>query len=85
MKSVESFEASEKWPELQELKLPLAVKVPAGRMTLADVRALHVGSVIESAWPVSEEVPLNAGNVALSWCEFAVVDGEMAARLTRLG
>jgi flagellar motor switch/type III secretory pathway protein FliN len=79
------FEANENWSELQEMKLPLAVRVPMKRMKLAQVRALQVGSVVESTWPVSEEVPLHAANVALSWCEFAVVDGEMAARVTRLG
>lgn len=78
-------EAQENWADLKDLRLPLAVRVPAGRMTLAQVRALQVGSVVETAWAVSEEVPLHAANVALSWCEFAVVDGQMAARLTRIG
>ena len=46
---------------------------------------LSVGTMIASAWPASEEVQLYAQNVALGWCEFEVVDGTIAVRLTRLG
>jgi flagellar motor switch protein FliM len=79
------FENSDKWPVLQAMPVRLAVRIPLPRMVLRDVRALAVGDVLESEWPCAEEVPLHAANVALSWCEFAVVDGFIAARLTRLG
>jgi len=36
-------------------------------------------------WAASEEVPLYASDIALSWGEFEVVDGMIAIRLTRLG
>lgn len=80
-----NFQAHGEWPVLQTMLLPLAVRIPLMRMTLKQVRDLTVGDVLESMWPVAEEVPLYAGSAAVSWCEFAVVDGVMAARLTRLG
>jgi flagellar motor switch protein FliM len=80
-----SFEKHAKWPVLQTVEVPLAVRVPLVRLTLRDVRGLQPGAVLMSEWPAAEEVPLYAADVVLSWCEFAVVDGIMAARLTRLG
>lgn len=80
-----SFEKSTEWPVAQQLPMPLAVRIPLQRMTLRALRELQEGDVLESLWPVAQEVPLYVGGVALSWCEFAVVDGEMAVRMTRLG
>jgi len=80
-----AFESNEKWPVLERMAVPLAVRVPLHRLRLGDVRELREGSVLASEWPAAEEVPLYAADVPLSWCEFAVVDGVMAARLTRLG
>lgn len=80
-----NFQAHGEWPVLQTMLLPLAVRIPLMRVTLKQVRDLAVGDVLESMWPVAEEVPLYASGAAVSWCEFAVVDGVMAARLTRLG
>jgi flagellar motor switch protein FliM len=79
------FEADAKWPALQEMKLPLAVRIPLGRLSLRQLRELSAGTVLETECPSAEEVPLYVSDVALSWCEFVVVDGVMAARLTRLG
>ena len=63
----------------------LTVKIPLPGISLRQLGALAVGEVIVSDWPASEEVPLYASNVALSWGEFEVVEGSIAVRLTRLG
>lgn len=78
------FERAESWPVLQELRVPMRVRIALPAMRLADVQRLEVGAVVMSPCPAAQEVPLLAAGVALSWCEFAVVDGMMAARLTRL-
>lgn len=80
-----SFESNAKWPVLQHLDVPMTVRIPLRSLTLREVRELKADAVVSSDWPAAEEVPLYAADVALSWCEFAVVDGVMAARLTRLG
>lgn len=79
------FEKAESWPVVQELRIPLHVKIALPPMRLVDVQRLSPGSMIVSTCSAVQEVPLFAAGVALSWCEFAVADGMMAARLTRLG
>ena len=74
-----------KWPMLQHAALPLTVKIPLNGIRLRDVNALAAGVTIESCWPSNNEVPLYAGDVVLSWCEFEGSDANMAVRITRLG
>ena len=74
-----------RWPMLQQVPVPMTVKIPLPGISLRQLGALAVGEVIVSDWPASEEVPLYASNVALSWGEFEVVEGSIAVRLTRLG
>ena len=81
----EAAEARGKWPILQQVFVPMTVKIPLPGISLRGLAALSVGTLIVSSWAASEEVPLYASNVALSWGEFEVVDGMIAIRLTRLG
>jgi len=81
----ESQLVSAKWPMLQQVPVPMTVKIPLPGISLRELGALAVGELIASEWPATEEVPLYASNVALSWGEFEVVDGSIAIRLTRLG
>ena len=74
-----------KWPMLMQVSVQMKVKIPLPGISLRELTTLRVGEVIVSEWPASEEVPLYASNVALSWGEFEVVDGAIAVRLTRLG
>jgi len=74
-----------RWPMLMQVPVPMTVKIPLPAISLRGLAALGVGEVIVSGWAASEEVPLYASNVALSWGEFEVVDGAIAVRLTRLG
>jgi len=82
---VEAPASRTKWPMLQQVPVPMTVKIPLPGISLRELGALAVGEVIASEWPASEEVPLYASNVALSWGEFEVVNGAIAIRLTRLG
>ena len=81
----EAAEARTKWPMLQQVPVPMTVKIPLPGISLRGLTTLSVGNLIVSSWAASEEVPLYASNVALSWGEFEVVDGMIAIRLTRLG
>ena len=83
--TVSPLAARTRWPMLLHVPVMMTVKIPLPGLSLRGLAALNVGKVIASDWPVSEEVPLYASNVALSWGEFEVVDGAIAIRLTRLG
>ena len=78
------LEALAKWPVMMQVAVPMTVRIPLPGVSLRGLAALRVGSVLASEWSVSEEVPLCAAGAALSWCEFDVVDGAIAVRLTRL-
>jgi len=81
----EAIETRAKWPMLQQVPVPMTVKIPLPGISLRELAALSAGTIIVSNWAASEEVPLFASNIALSWGEFEVVDGMIAIRLTRLG
>jgi len=83
--SGEAAETHLKWLALQQVPVPMTVKIPLPGISLRGLAALSVGTLIVSSWAASEEVPLYASDIALSWGEFEVVDGMIAIRLTRLG
>jgi flagellar motor switch/type III secretory pathway protein FliN len=72
------------WPMVSRLPVVLAVNIPLSGFKVSDLLGLKCGQTIESAWPATEEVPLKAGALQLSWGEFDVVDDRIALRLTRL-
>ena len=73
-------------PSLQVSGLPvmLSVMIPIQHFKVVDLLRLHVGYVLFSSWPQTEDVPLHTGGVCLGWCEFEMIDQGMAARLVRL-
>jgi flagellar motor switch protein FliM len=72
------------WPVLRRLPMTLRARIPLHRFTVRGLVELKVGQVLESAWPAMDDVPLKVGAVHLSWCEFEVVDQQIAVRLTQL-
>jgi flagellar motor switch protein FliM len=72
------------WPMISRLPMKLAVSIPLSGFRVRDLLRLACGQTIESAWPTTEDVPLKAGEIQVSWNEFEVVDQHIALRLTRL-
>jgi flagellar motor switch protein FliN/FliY len=72
------------WPMISALAVKLEANIPLRGFHVRDLLALQSEQTIESAWPVTEDVPLKVGQVQLCWCEFEVVDQRMALRMTRL-
>jgi flagellar motor switch protein FliM len=82
--SMENIEGHASWPVLRRLPMTLRARIPLHRFTVRGLVELKVGQVLESAWPSMDDVPLKVGAVQLSWCEFEVVDQQIALRLTQL-
>jgi flagellar motor switch protein FliM len=80
----QAMEAHPAWPMISRLPVILEVKIPLSGFKVSDLLNLRCGQTIESAWAATEEVPLKAGALQLSWGEFEVVGERMALRLTRL-
>ena len=69
---------------VRRLPVELDVAVPLRGFRVRNLLALEPGRLIESGWGHGEDVPLAAGDVQLAWCEFEVVDTDLAVRVTRL-
>ncbi len=79
------IESHAQWPLLQTLPMQISVSLTIPVFRVRDLLALRVGTVIESEWSSSQDVPLRVSDVAVFWCEFEVVEQQtMAVRLTRL-
>ncbi len=81
---MQRIEEHAEWPLLSRIPMRLAAGIPVLRFKVSDLLALKTGSVVQTAWPSTEDVPLRLGKVQLGWSEFEVVEGRMAVRLTRL-
>lgn len=69
---------------ITRLPVELDVVVPVRDFRVRDLLALESGQVVESRWSHGDDVPLTAGEVALAWSEFEVIDNQLAVRITRL-
>jgi flagellar motor switch/type III secretory pathway protein FliN len=71
-------------PPVSLLPVELDVVVPVRAFRVRKLLALEPGQLIESQWGSGEDVPLATGDVQLAWCEFEVLDTQLAVRITRL-
>lgn len=69
---------------LAGLPLQLDVSVPVPNFRVRDLLALEKGTVLTTAWPHAEDVPVWCGGSQLVWTEFEVVDNVLAVRVTRV-
>jgi flagellar motor switch/type III secretory pathway protein FliN len=74
--------------ELDELLpwLPcsLALDIPIIKFTVGDLLRLNIGSVVETAYHQSSDLPLRVNGQLVGWTEFEVVGERLAVRLTDL-
>jgi flagellar motor switch protein FliM len=82
--SLQSMEDHPAWPMISRLPVKLSVSIPLARFRVRELLQLASGQTIESEWPTTEDVPLQVGDIQVSWSEFEVVEQHMALRLTRL-
>ena len=69
---------------LRRVPLRVAVTIPVHGWRLCDLRRLSAGSLISTAIPAAEDVPVHVGGAHLGWAELDSLEGRMAIRLTRL-
>ena len=71
-------------PRVAQLPVELDVAVPVRDFRVRNLLALQPEQMIVSQWSNGDDLPLAAGAVRLAWCEFEVVDNQLAVRVTRL-
>jgi flagellar motor switch protein FliN len=73
-------------PWIHVLKLPcqLTLELPLPDFTVGTLMHLEPGTVIDSHWNVSDDLPLRVNGEVIAWSEFEVVANRLAVRLTEL-
>lgn len=72
------------WSFAEALTCNLSVDLPLPNISLKDLLVLHVGSLVNTHWMLGNDVPLRVNGQLLAWCEFEIVDGKLAVRVTEL-
>ena len=89
-KVVKSAPAAEKPQDLDPaevlpwLPCTLALDIPVARFTVASLLTLDKGSIVETAYHQSSDLPLRVNGQLVGWTEFEVVGERLAVRLTDL-
>jgi flagellar motor switch/type III secretory pathway protein FliN len=66
------------------LPCTLALDIPVVKFTVGDLLNLTRGSVVETAYHQSSDLPLRVNGQLVGWTEFEVVGDRLAVRLTDL-
>ena len=66
------------------LRCKTTAAVPVPKFTVGDLLGLRKGSVVQSATPVANDVPLRVSKILLGWGRFEVVNDRLAVRITDL-
>ena len=63
------------------LPCTLTLEVPAVHFTVEDLLALKPGSIIETAYHHTSDLPLRVNHLLIGWTEFEVVGDRLAVRI----
>jgi|ERR1700677_616801 flagellar motor switch/type III secretory pathway protein FliN len=66
------------------LPCTLALDIPVIRFSVRDLLSLANGSIVETAYHQSSDLPLRVNGQLVGWTEFEVVGERLAVRLTDL-
>ena len=66
------------------LPCTLALDLPVVKFTVGDLLNLTQGSIVETAYHQSSDLPLRVNGQLVGWTEFEVVGDRLAVRLTDL-
>ncbi len=66
------------------LPCTLALDIPVVKFTVGDLLSLAKGSIVETAYHQSSDLPLRVNGQLVGWTEFEVVGERLAVRLTDL-
>lgn len=66
------------------LPCTLALDLPVLKFTVGDLLSLSNGSIVETAYHQSSDLPLRVNGQLVGWTEFEVVGERLAVRLTDL-
>jgi flagellar motor switch/type III secretory pathway protein FliN len=72
------------WESFAELPCTVTLELPVPHFTVQHLLELQAGSVIDTGWRQTADIPLRVNGELLAWSEFEVVDERYGVRLTEL-
>jgi len=66
------------------LRCKTTAEVAVPKFTVGDLLNLRQGSVVLTATPVANDIPLRVNKILLGWGRFEVVNDRLAVRVTEL-
>jgi len=72
------------WTRVHGLRCELAVELAVPGVKVRDLMSMRSGTVINSRWQLSADVPLRVNGELIAWSEFEVVGKKLAVRITEL-
>lgn len=79
-----SGENASSWAQVMRLPCDLTVDLHLPEFRIEELLSLDVQAVIDSHWPVANDVPLRVNGELIAWSEFEVVGNRLAVRVTEL-
>jgi flagellar motor switch/type III secretory pathway protein FliN len=64
------------------LPCSLTVEVPVVRFTVADLLGMKEGTILETSYHYTSDLPLRVNQLLIGWTEFEVVGDRLAVRIT---
>jgi flagellar motor switch/type III secretory pathway protein FliN len=81
---VEKPQERDPFEQLPWLPCTLALDIPVINFTVRDLLGLVRGTIVETAYHQSSDLPLKVNGQLVGWTEFEVVGERLAVRLTDL-
>lgn len=66
------------------LPCKLSLEIPLVKFTVGDLLNLSKGTILETAYHYTSDIPLRANGLLIGWTEFEVIGDRLAARITEL-
>jgi flagellar motor switch/type III secretory pathway protein FliN len=82
--AIAETEGSTDWTGVQFLSCHVRAEIDVPRFTVRDLFCLEAGSIVDSGWLQSSDVPLKANTQLIGWAEFEVISDQLAVRVTEL-
>ena len=81
---VEKHQDRDPFEQLPWLPCTLSLDIPVINFTVRDLLGLVKGTIVETAYHQSSDLPLKVNGQLVGWTEFEVVGDRLAVRLTDL-
>ena len=66
------------------LPCQLTLQIPVTGFTVGDLAKMKVGTIVETQYHNTQDIPLRANGLLIGWTEFEVIANRLAVRITEL-